>query len=207
MLDKPSVGKPLTLGAASALVGAAAWGLLIIYAHIESGWLAWGIGALVGFAVVKGGGHGKAMAVCAALLTLLAIGSGKHIAFQTLVADETDQILEQYDEAAYLERTKDATDCVALGSTRPSRAIEAYIQDHRFDATVAEFPQYQAPLLEHFAAAPPAPRSNASSWSAAIRSATARSGAPATTAASASCPVAPSTNTSSPATAWRISRA
>ena len=155
LLERPAVGKPLMFGAAAALLGAAVWGLLIIYAHVELGWLAWGIGALVGFAVIKGGGHGKALAVCAAILTLLAIGSGKHIAFQSLLATETEQHLEYFDEAAHLERRTDATDWVALGGSPSSRQIETYLEEHNFDTTVAEFLQYQAPALERFATNPP----------------------------------------------------
>lgn len=42
--------RAMTFAGVAALVGAAAWGLVAFYAHREIGWLAWGIGALVGFA-------------------------------------------------------------------------------------------------------------------------------------------------------------
>ena len=68
LLPPPPVGIPLALASLAALLGAAAWGLLAIYADLQHGFLAWGIGGLVGFAVVKGGGYGKQQAILAAVL-------------------------------------------------------------------------------------------------------------------------------------------
>ncbi|WEK55677.1 MAG: hypothetical protein P0Y55_06420 [Candidatus Cohnella colombiensis] len=48
---QPVMGKVVIGAAAAAVVGAVAWGLISFYSERELGILAWGIGALVGFAV------------------------------------------------------------------------------------------------------------------------------------------------------------
>ena len=55
-------------GALGALVGACIWAAVSWATHLEIGWVAWGIGCLVGAGAVAMGGRGKqAAAVCALL--------------------------------------------------------------------------------------------------------------------------------------------
>ncbi len=86
-------------GAISAIVGGVAWAAIVALAHVELGWLAWGIGFLVGLAMARmttarGPGPGALAAVLAAAGLL--IGKGLIVAFVTqpslardIQADET----------------------------------------------------------------------------------------------------------------------
>ena len=76
LLPPPPIGRATVAGTGAAMMGAAAWGLIAYYGNVEVGYLAIGIGALIGWVMVKAGGHGTPIAVCAGLLTLLSILSG-----------------------------------------------------------------------------------------------------------------------------------
>lgn len=70
-------------GLIAGLVGAAVWGGIAYFTHYEIGWVAWGIGALVGFAVAKGAEGGNASTgTLAVVVSLLAICGGKYLAIQ-----------------------------------------------------------------------------------------------------------------------------
>lgn len=99
-----SLAKGLIAGLIAALVGALAWALIVYYANVQLGYLALGIGALVGYAVAwatRGGS--AASAGLSVLLTLLSIAGGKYLAVQwrNVEAFETwraDQMAEWSDE-------------------------------------------------------------------------------------------------------------
>jgi hypothetical protein len=75
-----SIGRALIAGALAALVGGAVWALLVLVAHIEIGWIAWGIGLLVGLAMGRlTPVRGQAVAVLAALLAGLGLVAGKSL--------------------------------------------------------------------------------------------------------------------------------
>lgn len=75
-----SMGRALIAGALAALVGGAVWALLVLVAHIEIGWIAWGIGLLVGLAMGRlTPVRGQAVAVLAALLAALGLVAGKSL--------------------------------------------------------------------------------------------------------------------------------
>ncbi len=68
--------------AAAAIIGAIGWAALSYFANIELGWLAWGIGALVGFAARWGAkeDRGFSYGAMAAAFAILAIFIGKYAA-------------------------------------------------------------------------------------------------------------------------------
>ena len=71
------------------LVGAAIWGGIAYFANVEIGYVAWGIGLLVGFAgraACGGVGH-VAVAGSAVLMTMLAIVGGKLIVLRMLAGE------------------------------------------------------------------------------------------------------------------------
>ena len=76
--------KPLSIVAALAAgaVGALAWALIAWQAHFEIGYLAWGIGLLVGIASHKLGGSGTANGILCAIIVLLSIFAGKVVAIK-----------------------------------------------------------------------------------------------------------------------------
>ncbi len=72
--------KGLVAGLIAGVIGAAAWALIAFYANFEIGYLAWGIGALVGFAFAFAGkGGGAIPALLAVLVTVASIGGGKYL--------------------------------------------------------------------------------------------------------------------------------
>jgi hypothetical protein len=92
----------LALAGAAALVGAVAWAALAWNANFEIGYLAWGIGALVGIAALKCGGRGAPMGVVCAALVLASIFTGKILTVDLVVDREIETMtanfltLEQY---------------------------------------------------------------------------------------------------------------
>lgn len=145
--------RALTFAGIAALLGAAAWGLVSFYGHFETGWLAWGIGAFVGFAAVKAGGHGNLIALAAGALTLLSIGTGKQLAFQLAVDQGTTRFLEEHiTPAAHQERSRDAADWVALGERPTSEQVQAFAEDHGYDPSdPTAFAAEEGPRLRDFA--------------------------------------------------------
>ncbi len=143
------IARALTFAGIAALLGAVAWGSIAFYAHYELGYLAWGIGALVGFAAVKAGGHGNLIAFAAGALALLSIGSGKNLSFR-LSVDRSAQrfVAERVTAAAHAKRTKDATDWVALGNEPTPEQLRSFTTEHEFDFDDAAL---FAPRLRRFA--------------------------------------------------------
>jgi signal peptidase I len=89
---EPRVSTTLALlaGLAAAAAGGVAWGLLVKWTGYEIGFAAWGVGALVGYAVLLSAGGRKteelqAVAVVSALAGVLL---GKYLAFAFVVQEE-----------------------------------------------------------------------------------------------------------------------
>jgi signal peptidase I len=86
---RPSVALALLAGLAAALVGGIAWGLLVKWTGYEVGIAAWGVGVLVGYAVLAAAGGRKsaelqAVGVGSALLGVLV---GKYLTFAFVVQE------------------------------------------------------------------------------------------------------------------------
>jgi signal peptidase I len=85
----PSVALALLAGLAAALVGGIAWGLLVKWTGYEIGIAAWGVGVLVGYAVLAAAGGRKsaelqAVGVVSALVGVLV---GKYLTFAFVVQE------------------------------------------------------------------------------------------------------------------------
>ena len=78
-------------GTIAAIAGAVVWAAIAYCGNVEIGYLAWGIGLLVGLAVSfgsKSGGIGAA--AIAVVLTILSLVGGKYATVQLLVSNEFD---------------------------------------------------------------------------------------------------------------------
>jgi hypothetical protein len=81
-------------GLAAALVGGIVWGLIVKWTQYELGFVAWGIGFVVGTAVVYGAQNlrGIPFQLVAVVFALLGIIIGKYLGFVWVGQDELDKI-------------------------------------------------------------------------------------------------------------------
>ncbi len=77
-------------GAVAAMVGGVVWGLIVRWSDYEIGFAAWGIGFIVGTAVVLGAQNerGMPLQLIAVVLALAGIVLGKYLAFVWIGQDE-----------------------------------------------------------------------------------------------------------------------
>ena len=87
-------------GTIAAVIGAIFWGAIAYYGEVEIGWLAIGIGVLVGFGVSAGSrSGGVGAAVVAVILTVLSLVGGKYAAVQMAIR----QLDSQFSGFAYTD--------------------------------------------------------------------------------------------------------
>ncbi|MEM1445661.1 MAG: hypothetical protein AAGF84_06365 [Planctomycetota bacterium] len=83
-------------GVTAGLIGAAVWAGLIVFADIEIGWIAIGVGALVGFGVALGSrGGSPATGMVAALIAVLSIVGGKYAAVSVLINSHGSELVSE----------------------------------------------------------------------------------------------------------------
>jgi signal peptidase I len=82
-------GLALIAGLAAAVAGGLAWGLVVKWTDYEVGIAAWGVGALVGYAVLAaaGGRKGSDLQAVAVAFALLGVLLGKYLAFAFVVQE------------------------------------------------------------------------------------------------------------------------
>lgn len=83
-------------GVIAGAIGAAVWAVIARVTGMEIGWIAWGVGLLVGLGVVMGNkGEGSpVVGVAAAVIAALAVVAGKYTMVQ-LVLPDADEIVAQ----------------------------------------------------------------------------------------------------------------
>lgn len=72
----------IIVGTIAGLVGAAIWAAISYYANVEIGYVAWGIGILVGVAVAATGENGAGAGIVAVVITVLSLLGGKYAAVE-----------------------------------------------------------------------------------------------------------------------------
>ena len=132
--ELPPRNLPLAIVAAciAAVVGAVAWGVIAKATGYEVGYVAWGIGGLVGLAAVKVGGRGADLAVLCAGLSLVAILAGKAFAFSWAVSSDLDDAKSDFNQQAYAETQTDASDFAQLPADADDDALRQFMHDHDF---------------------------------------------------------------------------
>ena len=158
---------PVALGAAlgAGVLGAAAWAGLSIFANFEVGYLAWGIGGLVGVATIKLGGRGMPMAVAAAVISLLSIFGGKFIAMQARIDEMISESTTETEYYSYVDgMRKDFAALSALGANPSDEQLRKMLNEQQlvgaapieFSAEdIAEFREYEVPDILAFGANEP----------------------------------------------------
>lgn len=133
------------------IVGALVWGAISHFTGYEVGYVAWAVGALVGFAAAALGGSGVVSGTACAVVTILSILGGKALAFQWAV---DAQLKDEITPALFEAIRSDAKDLAAVndpsdypefmvthGYTRVKKATDVSKE------AVAEFEAETAPLL------------------------------------------------------------
>jgi len=164
----PPLALALSIGAA--LLGVALWAVILSGARSEIGWLAWGIGGLVGMSAAKGGGRGVPMAATAALLAVLSIFGGKWLGLSIITDREfekatQDLLVSPEMEPLYREMQLVSGAWTEFTEPPSDEVLARFMVDHGFteatDATqviaeeLAYFRDEHAPELERFAADQP----------------------------------------------------
>lgn len=115
--------KDVMLGLAAGAAGAVAWAVVVYLTNYEVGWIAWGVGAFVGYAVAYGNAdrHRSAPAAgtLAVAITVLSIVAGKYAAVQTLMPSD-DEIV-----AMFAERFEEEEFVVSYVADEVVRELEA----------------------------------------------------------------------------------
>jgi hypothetical protein len=142
--------KPVALAGAgiAGVLGAVVWAVVACTTGFEIGYLAWGVGALVGFAAYALGGRGQVAGLSCAAIALGAILLGKTFAIQHLLGES---MLDQ----AYTFLLPQAEAYVGLESERD---IPRFMVEHEYTAAtdpssvpneeVALFKAMTAPVLD-----------------------------------------------------------
>ncbi len=158
---------PLALAAAigAGVLGAAAWAGLSIFANFEVGYLAWGVGGLVGIAAVRMGGRGVPMAIAAAAISLLAIFGGKLIAMQSDVDEMIEESTAEAEYYGYVDGMRKSTAALsALGENPTDDQLRQMLKEQQLigsapvefsDQDIANFRAYEVPEILAFSASEP----------------------------------------------------
>ncbi len=85
--DRGVLVRAIPAGLIAALAGGVAWGLIVKWSEYEVGFVAWGIGFLVGLAVVTatGGRRGPLLQAVAIVSSLIGILVGKYLSYALVV--------------------------------------------------------------------------------------------------------------------------
>jgi hypothetical protein len=93
-----NMGRGIIGGVLGGFVGAVIWAGISCFTGYEIGWIAWGVGGLVGLGCAWGSqGSGRALGVAAVVITLLSIVAGKYAAVEFGIRKEIgsqDEVLQ-----------------------------------------------------------------------------------------------------------------
>lgn len=97
--------KSILAGIIGGAVGAGVWAALAYYANIEVGWIAWGIGALVGVCVrVAADVESTPHAVAAVIVAVVSVLAGKYAAVALMLQKLPTQMAAEYSLNANTDR-------------------------------------------------------------------------------------------------------
>jgi len=130
----------------AAAVGAGLWAAVSHFLSLEIGWLAWGIGAMVGGVAFALGGRGPVSGGTAAILTIAAMLGGKSIALDAGIEKGLAERIIPDDHRELM------TDADAYPGSEDREALRKFIVDHSFgdtgsDEEIEEFLEVWEPSL------------------------------------------------------------
>jgi len=144
----------ILIALAGAAVGAGVWALISILTGYEIGFVAWGVGGLVGGAAAAAGGRGPVSGGTAVAFTLVAILAGKAIALDPAIANALEEIFTPADYAEVM------ADAEAYPGDEDYDALSTFIVDHSYgesgsEEEIEDFLASWGPLLERWKAEKP----------------------------------------------------
>ncbi len=158
----PSLATGLAGAGAGGVLGALLWGLIGGVLGVEIGWVAIGVGALVGWGAGLLGGRGDAAGWACAVIALFAILTGKGLGFRIALEKELAKRDAGFDRPLYDQIQANAAD---WGEGVPERAVRTYMVTHGFtekahaaevgEAEVKTFLADTAPFLKSWNRLPP----------------------------------------------------
>lgn len=156
-------GKSIAGALGAAVLGALAWALITATTGYEVGYVAWGIGLLIGFGAAGLGGRGAGIGILCAALALVSIFAGKVLAVKFTIKNELRELVEPLASTAIYEDQKhDAEDFAAVQS---EAEYPNFMIDHNYTEAgepgavppeeVADFTRHTVPTLRWLAADKP----------------------------------------------------
>lgn len=154
----------LAAGLVAALLGGAAWAVLVTVTHYEIGWLAWAIGGAVGWAMTRATPRrSRGLAITAAALALVGLAAGK--AFVTAasagpIANEIVQSEEMmegalawrlYDQRTLEPATLAAVDAIQAAGDTLTDALWADMRSQSAARLAAMSPEERQDLADRVA--------------------------------------------------------
>lgn len=113
-----------------AVVGAVIWGGVTYYTNYEIGWIAWGVGALVGMGAAWGGARGAMAGCLCAVIALGAIFAGKMMAVRWVIDKHRDEIMaEALGQEAYKDFQIDVAD---FAKVTDEAKYPQFMIDHKY---------------------------------------------------------------------------
>ncbi|MDQ2987127.1 MAG: hypothetical protein M3R13_10485 [Armatimonadota bacterium] len=117
----------------AAVVGAVVWALLAKYSGFEIGYVAWGIGAAIGYLSNRLGSKGAANGVLCAALALVSIGAGKILGSMWTVQQDFEELYveEWLSTSSFQEVMGDAAD---FSRVKKPDEYPQFMVDHGYSA-------------------------------------------------------------------------
>jgi hypothetical protein len=145
---------PTALGAAvgAGIVGALVWAAIVHFTNYEIGYVAWGVGAFVGWAAAFMGARGSTAAIAAAVIALVSVGGGRFLGLQLSNNAFAEVVRESWTPDLYAEYVQDASDWGAVDVMKPEM-VKEFMANHAYaevpvsDLEVADFLDTGAPFL------------------------------------------------------------
>jgi hypothetical protein len=125
--------KIILVGVLAALVGAGIWAGIAVGTHREIGWIAWGIGALIGWGISKAGGAGMRPGMLAAALAAISIVGGRLGVTQFAIQNALDERMASSEVADELAELKaDAFDYSRLQGEVTDDVLRKFLVSHDY---------------------------------------------------------------------------
>ena len=155
----------IVAAAAAAVVGALIWKFITVFFNYELGFIAWGIGLVVGVGAAMFGSKGMSTGVICGIFALLAILSGKYMAMQTFQETWANDIAtsiegQETEFQEYYQQDLKAAEVFSEG-VESKEALIQFMTEHGYseyyevenitDDEIADFNEYVVPHLKKIA--------------------------------------------------------